>query len=587
MSAVVEEIPIRKILVIDDELARGDQGEVFSRKYPLEGFEYVFASEEGDALRRLYKGEEFALILLDMRFEGSGQHHGLTILERLQRELAEGAPPIVMLSSLQDGETILGAWKMGAAKYLVKWSENPDFYEELAEVATHLPRDAARIKNLEQAGVASRTAALLRRFSALRLDGFIDAARQFKEEVGAEWRHTIPFPKDFENYVRGWNESETVLDEAERDGKLLYINMDLGYSCTLRCPHCFTMQGEIDKRGRDAIPYSLLKERILEAKELGLVAVRILGRGEPTQFIAKNEATGERGDIIDFLRFLHANDVTPVVFTRGQIMGDQKMMDRFYGGMHGITTGQDLARELERLGVSVFLGVSSLFPEINDEMVGRGGPQKRSYDPTCREAVRLCLDAGFNRHNPTRFAVESPITTVNIREMPLRYLFFQLLNISPCMNVYMVTGRMQWLQLEKISDPSQDDFLDMYCTVTYFMRRMGIKGKIGPYAGTKECHDVSNGIYITLNGDSYPCPGFEGVNSMVGSIRDNTVKEIWENDPIGRRRQSICPPKIASHFPPSFERHVEELVRKNASQYEEMFLEICEGLGVDAGRSVV
>ncbi len=572
---------LRRILVIDDELARGDQGSLFASTYPLDGFEYVFAGDEDEAMRLLEQGEEFALILLDLRFEGVGDEHGLEIYDRLVT--AGCMAPVVILSSVTRSEAILRAWQRGVHAYVVKWSDNPSFHEELQHVVdsrafrTNQPAFTSKEQKVIQ--IRTRAGKLLKSHAGESLSTVIHAARRLKEEIGAEWIHKIPFEQGFENYIRGWNSSELELREADETGAMLYLNMDLGMRCTLNCPHCFTMDGAIDARGRNFVSYSLLKERIVEAKEIGLKAVRILGRGEPTQWIARNrDAEDTGGDFMDFIKFLHENDITPLVFTRGQIIGNDSAAANFYGGTHGVWTGDDLVKALHEMNVSVFLGVSSIFPDVNNEMTGRG--KQGDYDPWCRRALSMCIAAGFHRNNPTHLAVESPITTLNIHEMPVRYVLFQALNVSPCMNVYMVTGRVQALGLDNVTDPTQEQFIDIYCTVAYFMRRMGIRGRLGPYAGTKECHDVSNGMYLTLNGDVYPCPGFDNAQSLVGSIRTHSLKKIWENNPLGRRPQSICVPKIASHFPPGFEDQVEELVDRNQSRYESTFREICDGLGL-------
>jgi MoaA/NifB/PqqE/SkfB family radical SAM enzyme len=424
-----------------------------------------------------------------------------------------------------------------------------------------------------------RGASLLsNRQNSLALDKVILAALRLKNEASAPWRHQIPLPSDFENYVDGWNASDAVLRDANEHGRLLYINLDLGSGCTLNCPHCFTMDGEIDSRGRDSMPYNLLKERILEAKELGLVAVRILGRGEPTEWVATNRSIETGGDFLDFIEFLSQHQIVPVVFTRGQVIGNDADALRFYKSTRRISSGLDLLNLLHRTRCSVFLGFSSIFSDINNEMVGRG--QQADYDTWCRTAFKRCIQMGFNTPNPTRLAVESPITTLNIVEMPVRYVLFQLLNISPCSNVYMATGRMRALGLERISDPDQHAFVAVYAAITHFARRLGITGRIGPYPGTKECHDVSNGLYLTLNGDVYPCPGYESIQTILGSARDHTIKSIWQNNPLGRHPQSICPPKTGIHFPPSFGRTVEEELRNRRSEFDEMFQRICEGLHV-------
>jgi MoaA/NifB/PqqE/SkfB family radical SAM enzyme len=426
---------------------------------------------------------------------------------------------------------------------------------------------------------------VLKELSQLTFDDIVAQAKMIKEDLGIDWIHGVPFPFGFQNYVRGWNETDEALKEAEENHRLLYLNMDFGDGCALRCPHCFTMEGAIDARGRNQMDFNRVKESIIEAKELGLRHIRILGRGEPTQWIAQPAARGGMHpnpgeDLIDFIEFLHSLDITPLIFTRGHVLGDEDRIHHTFSGTHGVNSSADLIRLLANNGVSIFLGVSSIFPEVNDEMVGIPKRPNYHYNDHCRRALKLAVGAGLNRPNPTRLATEMPITNLNITEMAIRYVLFQCLNISPCTNVYMVTGRAMTYGLGEISDPPQDQFLDQYAMVLRFARNMGIDLKIGPYAGTKECHDVSAGMYLTLNGDIYPCTGYEGVQNIIGSARNHSIKDIWENSPYGGHRQSICPPKIGTHFPPDFERQVERCVEANASRYDEVFQAVCEGLDV-------
>ena len=576
---------MKTVLIVDDELAKPANAEVFRREYPIEGISYRFAGTDKEMFELLAEDESVACIFLDIRFEGQGHEHGLSILKRLADE---GWPlPVIMMSSLSDSETIIKSWDLGAQGYVRKWAVNPRFFEEFGDRIRKYAHDtkpsSEDLIQRRRDRIKIRVRDILKERSQIGIDDIIAQALQFKRDIGGEWVNTLPFSPSFQNYVTGWNDSAEAIREAEANRRLLYLNMDFGDGCTLRCHHCFTHEGAIDARGRAPLAYGRLKEAILEAKALGLRCVRILGRGEPTQWISNpsphsgdvRPRTGE--DMIDFIQFLHANEIIPLLFTRGQIIGDDAQIARVVNGAHDIGSGQDMVRCLYDSGVSLFLGVSSIFPEVNNEMVGLPGGQ---YDDACRRSLKLAISAGFNKSAPTRLAVEMPITNLNIAEMGVRYVLFQLLNISPCTNVYMVTGRAMTYGLGEITDPPQAQFLDHYAMVTHFAQALGIPVNIGSYAGTKECHDVSCGMYVTLNGDIYPCPGYEGIQNFVGSLRTHSLREIWDNNPHGGHGQSICPPKIGTHFPPDFERAVEENLIANKKRYEQLFTTITRGLGV-------
>jgi CheY-like chemotaxis protein len=577
---------MKTILVVDDELCKPANAEMFRREYATEGIEYIFAGSGEEMFELLSEHEAVSLILLDIRFEGIGGAHGLSLLKQLNDE---GQPiPVIMMSSLSDAGTIIKAWELGAQGYVLKWASNPRFFEDLKDKIhryAHEGKPASDdLVERRRNRIKIRARNVLKEHSQLTFDDIIAQALALKAELGVSWVNSPPFPSSFQNYICGWNEQDAVIRDAEANHRLLYLNMDFGDGCTLRCPHCFTHEGAIDSRGRTPLPFDQLKASILEAKEMGLRCVRILGRGEPTQWIYNPSRSGlvprQGEDLIDFIRFLHANGIIPLVFSRGQIIGDDARIDWAFGGAHGVRTGADLVRLLGDSGVSLFLGMSSIFPEINNEMVGIPSAARYDYDVLCRRALSLAVKAGLNQGHPTRLAVEMPITNLNIMEMGVRYVLFQMLNISPCTNVYMVAGRAMTYGLGEITDPAQEQFLDHYAMVTRFARNMGIDIKIGSYAGTKECHDVSCGMYLTLNGDIYPCPGYEGIQSFVGSLRTHSMRQIWENSPYGGHPQSICPPKIGTHFPPDFEAKVEEYIATRGRRYDDVLEMICSKLGV-------
>ncbi len=569
---------MKTILIVDDELCKPADAEVFAREYAIEDIHYIFAGTGDEMFQIIEKQQDIHAIFLDIRFEGIAHDHGLELLKRLNNDGV--SIPVIMMSSLSEAQTIIKAWELGAQGYVIKWSSNPAFFSDFRKKVlkyTHAGPPATEEQIERRRNKIKISAQNVRKeHSQITLDDLIAQARGFKEAIAGQWVHTPPFPKDFQNYVKGWNETDEVLQDAEACHKLLYLNLDFGDGCTLRCPHCFTQEGAIDARGRDPLSYASLQDAILEAKTLGLECVRILGRGEPTQWVAnkrrKNSVFPNDGeDLIDFIQFLHEQEITPLIFTRGQIIGYDEKISLTYNGAHGVHSGEDLVQLLERYGVSLFVGVSSIFPEINNEMVGRPATEHYNYDNACRRTLKLAVAAGFNRNNPTRLAVEMPITNLNLMEMAVRYVLFQCLNISPCTNVYMVTGRAMTYRLGEITGPSQEEFLDHYAKVTLFAREMGINTRMGAYAGTKECHDVSCGMYLTLNGDIYPCPGYEGIHSFVGSLKTHSLTSIWNNNPYGGHPQSICPPKIGTHFPPDFITIVEKKITEEKTRYKESY----------------
>ena len=276
---------MNKILIVDDELCKPANAETFRRTYPLDDLEYLFAGSADEMFRLIGEDAEIKAVLLDIRFEGEGHDHGLGLLKRLSTEGV--SLPVIMMSSLSEAETIIRAWDLGAQGYILKWAGNPNFFNDLrSKVAKYGQDTKPRTKDLielkrEQIKVTSSK--VLKESSQITFSDIVAQAKAIKDSLGIDWVNGIPFPDGFQNYVRGWNDTDAALKDAEENHRLLCLNMDFGDGCALRCPHCFTMEGAIDARGRKQMSFERVKESILEAKELGLKHVRILGRGEPTQ----------------------------------------------------------------------------------------------------------------------------------------------------------------------------------------------------------------------------------------------------------------------------------------------------------------
>ena len=115
---------IRQVLIIDDEIAIPAQAEEFSSKFPVEGFEYIFA-DCWDNAEKIFSFSSPSLVLLDIRFEGIGDVHGLEILHKIRNQVPQ--IPVVMISSHQEPEILIKSWELGANSYIIKWSYNEHF----------------------------------------------------------------------------------------------------------------------------------------------------------------------------------------------------------------------------------------------------------------------------------------------------------------------------------------------------------------------------------------------------------------------------------------------------------------------------
>ncbi|MEX0966756.1 MAG: hypothetical protein WD077_05925 [Bacteroidia bacterium] len=411
----------------------------------------------------------------------------------------------------------------------------------------------------------------------IRLENTIAKALQLKATLGSVWKY-IPgqFPSDFQNYTKGWNSPDKDNQRNSDNAQMFYINLDLEDSgCTRKCSHCFTMAGQIDiERGRirenrvQPLTRKILnKVRLIEQikiaqEELGLRSVRLLGRGEPT----------ESSYLLEFTEKMAELGVVTVLFTRGHVVGNDIHARRVYRG-YGIENGFQLAERLFAQNVSVIHGYSALNDTVHDGMTGIEGHSKEST-----LGLQRFVETGFLNHHPTRLGIEAPIAKINMIEFPVSYVFFQCIGISPIFNSYMVTGRADQSFFDKHT-PSFEERLDLHAKIVYFMRQMGIKGQVGPYLGTKECHDVEHGLYIPSSGDVRPCTGYESIESIQGDLNVEDIRDVWAHSRI-KGRQHICPPKLNHGFPLDYVSQLEDMLSKRSHLYDQEYQQIISGLGL-------
>jgi len=133
---------MKRILVIDDELSMPPAAAEFRRAHGLPGYSYRFVATREQALKQLDGDEPYCMVLLDMRFSAISSSHGLEILADLGRMHPE--IPVIVMSSRREPEILIRAWELGARSYIVKWSDNPNFQDELEDRVTKHARRSRR-----------------------------------------------------------------------------------------------------------------------------------------------------------------------------------------------------------------------------------------------------------------------------------------------------------------------------------------------------------------------------------------------------------------------------------------------------------
>jgi len=118
---------IRLLLVDDQELVRAGLTHVLT---PDDGFEIVAVASDGaEALVRLEE-HEVDVVLMDVRMRGMD---GVEATRRIARE--EGAPPVLILTTFDEDEVLVGALEAGAAGFALKEATADDLIRAVQAVA--------------------------------------------------------------------------------------------------------------------------------------------------------------------------------------------------------------------------------------------------------------------------------------------------------------------------------------------------------------------------------------------------------------------------------------------------------------------
>jgi two-component system phosphate regulon response regulator PhoB len=117
---------LQNILLVEDEKPVRD---LYARQMTLAGYNVVDCATAGQAQEALKK-TKFDAVVLDVLLPPSTD--GLTLLKQIKSDQATADIPVIMLTNIENDETINQASQSGAAGYIVKVSTTPsDFIIQL------------------------------------------------------------------------------------------------------------------------------------------------------------------------------------------------------------------------------------------------------------------------------------------------------------------------------------------------------------------------------------------------------------------------------------------------------------------------
>ncbi len=324
--------------------------------------------------------------------------------------------------------------------------------------------------------------------------------------------------------MAGWDFTRKELARAINGHRMLNPAFELGTNfCPWNCGFCFTEEpGNPEGDKRRLSNEMTLEERLSlidQAAALGTRSINFVGAGEPT-------IDPKFWDIIERMR--HHN-ITPIVYTEGALrLTDKAFVKRLYDSE-----------------VTVVLKVNSLWNEQYQNAIVAGPPDRKrprseNYFQQRKIALDNLIEAGFNKHDPTRLAFDTIICKQNRDEIADLHRWARKQNIFILFVNYLPSGRSSDGLHDALSRQEQFEIFAQLAEIDE--KEFGIKHVSRfPYAGGTPCTIRGFGLFVKITGATHDCPG--ELISM-GDVRTEPLQAIWERArPITQNFDGGCEPR--------------------------------------------
>ena len=320
-----------------------------------------------------------------------------------------------------------------------------------------------------------------------------------------------------------WSFSGKDLREAIMGDRLLNVSIDLSNACNLNCPYCFTAPINSAKREKktDELSFDEYKEMMLRLHEAGTRTINIIGEGEPTMYPFFDQ-------LVEFISKL---GMKVLVSTNGILLANQgKRLDL-----------------LNEVKATIVLKVNSRDRYMQDILVGRKG-----YAALRDKALRKLINAGFNKDNPTRLAINTLLIDSVFAELYDLFLFCRSNNIAFLASVYMPTGRTSGISFhgQEALPQGMKDISDLYKPLDadeigallkqiqlYDSEHSVPRAPFPAYISGIACTQLL-GVQIDNQGKVWCCPARLTLNQDGAQesryLADKTVdlRTIWQDEPF-------------------------------------------------------
>ncbi|MBS3136968.1 radical SAM protein [Candidatus Woesearchaeota archaeon] len=307
--------------------------------------------------------------------------------------------------------------------------------------------------------------------------------------------------------IKGLNINNQQLNEAEKNNKMLLIDIETSNICNLNCQYCFrdVYGGHIALK--QELPLEKRLELIRQAKSIGCETIKITGAGEP--FADKN--------IWPMIELSNQLGMWVLIFTNGSLIT------------------KEVAERLYKMNVSLIVKANSFDEQKEDKMVGRKG-----YAKIRNNVFDILFEMGFNKTIPTRLGRDLVIASINKEEVYDSLRWCRKNNVFPLFRPLMPIGAAKNLKDWMIP---KEEIKQMYEKVREIdSKEFGLSYNLTlPYMGGIWCRQLHYAIYVNILGEAYACTGSK---KLLGNFKEQSLAEVWSCKEAKRIRDTpyeSCP----------------------------------------------
>ncbi len=291
--------------------------------------------------------------------------------------------------------------------------------------------------------------------------------------------------------------SSVGVKEAIKNGTPVTLDMSVISGCLNNCFFC----GYRALNEKGALKQNEIFDVIHQFGDVGGRSIKFVGEGEPLL----------RKDMLEILKKIKECGMIPVVFTCGDVLGNDALAYEFHH-----SSGMELVGRLSDAGATVMLKYDA---RNQDEISGRKG-----YSEMRENALERLIAAGFNLFSPTHLGFGSVVLRMNYKELP--EIFGNALgkNIYPLFCALMPIGKTKEKEKRDEIGITAKQMTELSARLHSIAWEYGIPFKgAADFLGGLPCDMARGGFFINEKGGIKLCEPEE----EIGNVRWLNLNDAW------------------------------------------------------------